>query len=169
MASSNETCAITKCEVSSCATCHCCKMDLCIDHLKEHKDRLNSQLSPVAHQVNTLVDDLQKCDRTSLPCFKLFEQWRIEAHKTIDQFYERMWDELFEQRKNTTLNQLRTLCSTLDTMIRKQGATREKIDLLNNDIRLIEEEINNLKTLKTNLNPLVIDENLIIQSDYNDR
>ncbi|CAF4153220.1 unnamed protein product [Rotaria sordida] len=62
MASQTRSCAVKKCEVSSCAVCHCCKNDLCLDHLKEHKDQLNAQLIPLGDQINTFLDDLEHFD-----------------------------------------------------------------------------------------------------------
>jgi len=165
MASSTRPCAVNKCEISSCAVCHCCQNDLCLDHLKEHKDQLNVKLVPLANQINTFLDSLEHFTPNSLPSFKILEQWRIAAHEKVDGFFERMRHELFEQRKNKPLEKLRATRDRLDQLIRKQGATRENIDSLTNDMRLIEQEINNLQNIQIDLRPLVIDDNLIIQSN----
>ncbi|CAF2133656.1 unnamed protein product [Rotaria magnacalcarata] len=169
MATQAPACTIKKCETSSCATCHCCKKDLCLDHLKEHKDQLNAQLVPLANQINTFLDGLEHCTPASSSSFKELEQWRIEAHKTVDQFHERMCYELFEERKNKPMEKLTTIRNTLDALIRKQGATRENIDSLVNDMQLIEQEINGLKNIQVNLRPLVIDANLVFQSNLSNR
>jgi len=169
MASSTRACAINKCEISSCAICHCCQKDLCLDHLKEHKDQLNTQLNPLANQINILFDHLEHFTPSSLPSFKILEQWRIAAHETVDRFYERMRHELFEQKKNTPLEKLHVIRNSLDQLIRKQGATRENINSLTNDIQLIEQEINGLKNIQINLQPLVIDDNAIVQSAFSNR
>jgi replication fork clamp-binding protein CrfC len=162
MASSSRPCATNKCEISSCAVCHCCQNNLCLDHLKEHKDQLNAKLSPLANHINTSLDILEHFSATSLPSFKLLEQWRDEAHQTVEQFYERMRHELFEKKKLKPQKKLHETRDTLDNLIRKQGATRENIDLLTTDIHSIEEEINDLQNIHINLRPLVIDDNLII-------
>jgi len=169
MASSTRPCAINKCEISSCAVCHCCQNDLCLDHLKEHKDQLNAKLVPFANQINTFLDSLEHFNPISLPSFKILEQWRVAAHETVDQFYKRMHRELFEQKKDKPLEKLRVTRDRLDQLIRKQGATQENINLLANDIRSIEQEINGLRNIQINLRPLVIDENAIIQSDSSNR
>ncbi|CAF3215298.1 unnamed protein product [Rotaria sp. Silwood2] len=164
MALQTRACAIKKCEVSSCAVCHCCQNDLCLDHLKQHKDQLNAQLIPLANEINTFFDGLEHFDPTSLSSFKVLEQWRISAHATVDQSYERKRHELFEQQKNKPLEKIHAARDILDQLIRKQGATRENIDSLSNDIRLIEQEISALQKIQINLHPLVIDDNLVIQS-----
>ncbi|CAF1154302.1 unnamed protein product [Rotaria magnacalcarata] len=169
MATQAPACTIKKCETSSCATCHCCKKDLCLDHLKEHKDQLNAQLVPLANQINTFLDGLEHCTPASSSSFKELEQWRIEAHKTVDQFHEPMCYELFEERKNKPMEKLTTIRNTFDALIRKQGATRENIDSLVNDMQLIEQEINGLKNIQVNLRPLVIDANLVFQSNLSNR
>ncbi|CAF1165873.1 unnamed protein product [Rotaria sordida] len=164
MASQTRACAINKCEISSCAVCHCCQNDLCLDHLKEHKDLLNIQLIPLANQINTFLDGLEHFDPISSSSFHVLEQWRIVAHETVDRFYEHMRHELFEQKKDQPLKKLHTIRDTLDRLIQKQGATRENIDSLTNDIRSIEQEINALQNIQINLRPLVIDDSLIISS-----
>jgi uncharacterized coiled-coil DUF342 family protein len=169
MASSTGACAANKCEISSCAVCHCCQNDLCLDHLKEHKDQLNIKLVPLANQINTFLDSLEHFTPTSLPSFKILEQWRVAAHQTVDLFYERMRHELFEQKKDKSLEKLHATRDKLDQLIRKQGATRENINSLTNDIQSIEREINSLENIQINLRPLVIDDNAIIQLDASNK
>jgi replication fork clamp-binding protein CrfC len=169
MASSTRPCAINKCEISSCAVCHCCQNDLCLDHLKEHKDQLNAKLVPLANHINTFFDALEHFTPTSLPSFQILEQWRVTAHQTVDRFYERMKFELFDLGKNKSLEKIRILRNSLEQLIRKQGATQENIKALTNDIRLIEQEINNFQNIQINVQPLVIDENIIKQVNSSNR
>jgi hypothetical protein len=165
MATWARSCTVTKCEISSCAVCHCCQKDLCLDHLKEHKDQLNAKLIPLTNQINTSLESLESFTPTSLPSFKVLEQWRIAAHETVDQFYEDMRHELFEQKRNQPLQKLRATRDALDQLIRKQGATHENINSLTNVIQSIEQEINSLQNIQINLRPLVIDKNVILQSN----
>jgi prefoldin subunit 5 len=72
---------------------------------------------------------------------------------------------LLEQTKNAPLQTLRATRDTLDQLIRKHGATRENIDSLTNDLRLIGETINNLQTTAINLRPLTIDDNIFIEQN----
>ena len=164
MATWARSCTVTKCEISSCAVCHCCQKDLCLDHLKEHKDQLNAKLIPFTNQINTSLESLERFTPTSLPSFKALEQWQITAHKTVDQFCEQIRHELFERKRNQSLGKLRATRDDLDQLIRKQGATHENINLLTNAIQLIQEEINSLQNIQINLHPLIIDTNVILQS-----
>jgi hypothetical protein len=137
MAMSTRSCAVKKCEISSCAICHCCGNDLCLDHLKGHKDQLTIKLIPFTNQINTCLDTLEHFNPTSSPSFKVLKQWRMEAHATVDLFYERTCDELLEQKKNKPLERLRTTQNNLEQLIRKQGGT-------------------------IHLHPLVIDQNAVL-------
>ena len=164
MASSTRSCAVRKCEISSCAVCHCCQNDLCLDHLKEHKDQLNAKLIPLTNQVNVVLESLDHFTPASSCSFIALEQWRNAAHATVDRFYHHKCYELFEQTKNKPLEKLHATRATLDQLIRKQGATRENIDILTNDLRLIELEIGALRNTPINLRPLAIDADTIVQS-----
>ncbi|CAF1198074.1 unnamed protein product [Adineta steineri] len=165
MASSARSCAAIKCEIASCATCHCCQTDLCLDHLKEHKDRLSEKLIPLTNQINAVLDKVEHITPTSLPNLLMLEQWRNAAYQTIDQFCQLMKDELFEHAKTKSLEKLHTTRNTLDQLIRMQGATSENIDTLTKDIERIEQEFNDLQKISINLQPLVINKNTIIQSN----
>lgn len=169
MASSSRACIVNKCEFSSCAVCHCCQKDLCLDHLKEHRDQLNAKLLPFANQINTFIDTLEHFTPSSSSSFKNLEQWRAAAHETVDKFYEHMYNELFEQKKNKPLEKLHAIRNNLEQLIRKQAASHENINLLNNSLRSIEQEINNLQNVQINLNPLVIDYNTINQTNSSNR
>jgi hypothetical protein len=121
------------------------------------------------NQINTLFDNLEHFNPNSLPSFKTLEQWRVTAHEIVEQFYERMRVELFEQKKNKPMEKLQMIRNNLDQLIRKQGATRENINSLTVGIQLIEQEINSLRNIQINLRPLIIDENAIIQSTSSHR
>lgn len=167
MASSSRACAVRKCEISACAICHCCQKDLCLDHIREHRDQLNAQLNPLAHQINTYVDHLEHFTADSSPSFQALQQWRVAAHGTVEQFYERLGQELFEDKKNATRERISSTRNHLDQLIRKQAATRENINSLTEDLRLIEQEIDQLRNTQINLRPLVINENYILPNNNN--
>ncbi|CAF1510994.1 unnamed protein product [Adineta steineri] len=169
MASSARSCAAIKCKIASCATCHCCQTDLCLDHLKEHRDRLNEKLTPLTNQINTVLDRLTHFTPTSLPNFIMLEQWRDAAHQTIDRFCQNIRGELFEYAKTKSQEKLHATRNTLDQLIQMQGATRENIDMLAKDVELIEQNFNNLQEITINLRPLVIDKNAIIQSNSSNK
>ncbi|CAF1532410.1 unnamed protein product [Adineta steineri] len=162
-------CGVITCEIASCAMCHCCQNDLCLDHLKEHKDCLNEKLIPLTNQINTVLDKLEHITPTSLPNFIMLEQWRNAAHQTIARYYQHMRAELFEHAKTKPLEKLHATRNTLEQLIRMQGATRENIDILTKDIELIDKNFNDLQKISINLRPLVIDKNTINQSNPSDK
>ncbi|UJR14217.1 hypothetical protein I4U23_001210 [Adineta vaga] len=166
---SSPACAVAKCETSSCAKCHCCETDLCLDHLKEHKDQLNEKLIPIANQINIILDDLEHFDPSTTPSFIHLEQWHIAAHETIDLFYRNMQTKLHEQVRNQPLEKLSTTRDKLNQLIQRRGATREIIASLNNDIQLIQQQIDRLRNIPINLRPLVIDDSIIISSNLSNR
>ncbi|CAF1007148.1 unnamed protein product [Adineta ricciae] len=168
MSSKIRLCAIQKCAGSSCATCHCCRKDICLDHLKEHKDQLNAKLLPLADQINVLLDNCQHIKPNSTPALIHLDQWRIAAHQTIDLFYQHMHDQLSEQIKDKPLEKLREIHDLLSQLIQKQGATQDNIASLNRDIQLLEQENNRARNTSINLKPLVIDNNTILQSNSAD-
>ncbi|CAF0738489.1 unnamed protein product [Adineta ricciae] len=158
-------CAIQKCDSSSCATCHCCGNDICLDHLKQHKDQLNAKLLPLADEINILSDNFQHFKPDSTPAFIHLDQWRIAAHQTIDLFYQHMHDQLSEEIKSKPLEKLRKIQDILGQLIQKQGATQDNIASLNRDIQLLKQEINRARNTSINLQSLVIDKNTILESN----
>lgn len=165
MASLERACAVNKCEISSCAICHCCQKDLCLDHIREHKEQLNSKLNPLAHQINTFLDNLEHFK----PNLQIVEQWRTDAHATVEQFYQRICQELFERRKNETRERISLVRMSLDQLIRKQAANHENIDLLTKDLRVIEQDMDLLVNVQIKLRPLVINENDIMPNKSSNR
>ena len=165
MASLNRACAVNKCEISSCAICHCCQKDLCLDHIREHKEQLNAKLNPLVHQINTLLDNLEHFT----PNLQTLEQWRTDAHATVERFVERICEDLFERRKNETRNKVCLVRTNLDQLIRKQASNQENIDVLTKDLRGIEQEMDRLVNAQINLRPLVINENEIMPNNSSNR
>ena len=128
MASSIRLCTVKKCDEASCAVCHCCQKDLCLDHLKEHRDQLNSKLDPLVNRINTSAEMLKHFDVKSSTAFVMINQWRVAAHQIIDQFCERISNDCITQKKNESMEKLSITQKKLDHLIRKKGATYENIE-----------------------------------------
>ena len=107
-------CVAEKCEMVSLALCQCCKKNLCIDHLNEHANQRNEKLLPFVDKINVLLarfnqlnsnnnnkNDDNNNEQTAI---KQFEQWKQDAYKKIDEFYEKKCREFFgnnlEQQTN---------------------------------------------------------------------
>ena len=85
------TCTVTECKRTSCALCHCCQQDICLSHLKEHQDLLISQLNPLVDQINVLENRVNALNTENMigDAREQLEQWRLDSHEKIDQFFKR--------------------------------------------------------------------------------
>ncbi|CAF4750729.1 unnamed protein product, partial [Rotaria sp. Silwood2] len=88
MASASRPCVFNECKRPSRALCICCQQYLCRDHLKEHYDLINSQLPSLADQINALSDQFNNSVLLESSGLTRLQQWREDAHRTVDQFYE---------------------------------------------------------------------------------
>ena len=158
-------CTFTKCEIGSCAVCHCCGKDLCLDHLKEHRDLLNAQLVPLAHQVNILMENLDRFEPNSTPAYRTIEQWRQQSHQMVDAFCQKMYKRALGDKKEKSKEQIQTIHTSLDQVLRRQGATRENIDSITKLLNSAQQRVNELSTIQINLRPLAIDEKSVIAAD----
>ena len=95
----SQPCAITACKRTSRALCYCCQQSVCLQHLKEHSDLLVSQLNPLVDQINHIGDQLKSIDieNKTHDCRKKLEQWRMDCHKKIDDFFEQKNQEINQQ------------------------------------------------------------------------
>ncbi|CAF3717922.1 unnamed protein product [Rotaria sp. Silwood1] len=89
-------CVIETCKRKSRALCHCCSKNLCLDHLKEHDDLINSQINTLVDEINTLDNQLStlNVDEVIDKCRQKLDKWRHDCHIIIDRFYEEKCQEL---------------------------------------------------------------------------
>ncbi len=92
----SRTCAISPCRRPCRALCHCCQQNICLPHLKEHQDLLVSELNPLIDQINALGDRLNalSLENNMDDARQKLEQWRVESHQKIDDFFEEKFREL---------------------------------------------------------------------------
>ncbi|CAF0805391.1 unnamed protein product [Rotaria sordida] len=163
MASSTvRTCAIVTCKRSSFALCHCCEEHLCINHLNEHSNLLNTKLIPLTDEINTLLDRIKRESLTESSCLKDLEEWRREAHQIVDRFYETKRKQLINEISKDKTIELDRLKFKIDTLIREQDATQDQIDLITEKIRSIKQAIDEFQNLGLIIHPFTIDDNLIV-------
>ncbi|CAF1458715.1 unnamed protein product [Rotaria sordida] len=163
MASSSQMCSIETCKRSAHALCYCCQKSVCIEHLNEHSHRLNDQLLPLADDINDLFD---RFNNVLLPqsafCIEL-DNWREEAHQTIDHHCERKkqeFDKLIMNERQKQKIDLDHLRYQIDESIKKQETTTEYVDSMNNSLRCLQRQINELE-IPPVLSPLDIDEHIV--------
>src|SRR5947207_1161481 len=94
----SQQCAIKDCKRASRTLCHCCNQNLCRDHFNQHDDLLNSHLIPLTDEINALADRLTtiNINKITNASHQKLNQWRIDSHKIIDQFYEEKCQELYQ-------------------------------------------------------------------------
>jgi hypothetical protein len=164
----SQPCAIQDCKRASRALCHCCNQNLCRDHFNKHDDLLNSQLNPLTDEINTLADRLTaiNVDRITNDSRQKLNQWRIDCHKKIDEFYEEKCKEL-DRYVNESVNQQRkaitNLRSKMSELIEKQETTKHDIDFLTSGIRTLDQQMNEIGKFQVQIDirPLMIDSHLV--------
>ncbi|CAF4262450.1 unnamed protein product [Rotaria sp. Silwood2] len=170
----SQPCIINGCKRASRALCHCCQQNLCIPHLTEHNDILNSQLNPLIDEINALGDRLKTFDiqKKTENCRQILEQWRIDCHEKIDQIFEEKCQELnqlIEEKVEKQRQEVSRVQSKLAELIREQEATRQHIDMLTSNINHLQKEMNKIEesSIHINIHPLLIDTNCIHINETN--
>ena len=163
--SSSRQCAKEKCIRVSRALCNCCNKYLCLEHLKDHADRLNEQLTPISDQFNQLAEELNRITLVETSFIKELDQWCIEAHRNIDHFYQKKrkeFEQFLHEAKQNEERELQKIRDRFKQIIEQEEATQENIQLLNTTLRSIEQQINYIRNPNFVLTPLIIDDNLCI-------
>jgi chromosome segregation ATPase len=164
----SQPCAIVTCKRLSRALCHCCQQNLCITHLNEHNELLNSQLNPLTDEINVLGERLKTWNTKNVlrNCHQKLEQWRQDCHKKIDDFVEKKHqelDRLFAEKLNKQQEEITHIRSKLAALIREQEATHQDIDTLTSTIRRLEKQMNKLDETRFSVDtrPLLIDDTVV--------
>ena len=161
-------CADANCKRISRALCHCCQQNLCIVHLNEHNDLLNSQLNPLTDEVNTLGERLKTINIEHVlgDCRQKLEQWRQVSHKKIDHFVDQKFKEidlLITKKLDGQQQEITGLRSKLAKLTDDQAATQKDIDTLTSNIRQLENQMNKIEQARFSFLsfPLLIDQNTV--------
>ena len=164
----SQPCAIVSCPRSSRALCHCCHHNLCLTHLNEHNDFLNNGLVPLADRIDTLGTRLHQLNmqETIRNGRQKFEQWRLESHQKIDQFFEQKCEELdrlVAEKLDEQQEEIQRLQTHTSELMRTQAATREDIHQLEANVDQLQEQMADVQEtfLQIQTHPLVIDNQLI--------
>ncbi len=164
----SEPCAIDSCKRASRALCHCCQQNLCIVHLNEHNEALNSQLNPLVDEINELDERFRTRNIQDIvgDCRQKLEEWRQDCHKKIDHFFEQKCQELDQliaeklDKQQKTISHIR---SKVGELIHDQETSRQDIDTLTTTMRQLEKEINKIQQahLRIKIHPLLMDDTMI--------
>jgi len=164
----SQTCALTLCNRTARAQCHCCRQNVCLVHLNEHNDVLNDQLNPLTEILHTLGNRIQmiNIDEAFATTRKQLEQWRTDAHRQIDQYYENKYHELnhlIQDKINEQQDKFVQTQAKINELIREQQVTRQDIVQLTSTIECLENQINNFEKyfIDLQIQPLNLESNLI--------
>lgn len=163
MSSSSTLCTIEKCEFVSLALCQCCKKDLCIAHLNEHSNQRSGKLLPLVDRINVLVNRFNQFYDGEQSESKQLEQWREQAYRLIDEFYQKKRDEYSSSSNDPYRIQLHQIRTSVNELIRKKGGSQEDIERFSKELQTIEEHLDRLKHLPFALQPLTINEQCVLQ------
>lgn len=167
-------CSINECKRISCARCHCCGKDLCLQHLKEHHDRLLSQLDPLADQIDRLETRLNNFQIQSMMDFarNKLEQWRQDCYKKIDEFFEKKCQEL-STFANAKIDQqqkhLQDIRSQLTTLLSEEDVTKDDVEQLKSKIHQLQKQMDQMQhtMFKVDIQTYRINDSLIRIEEYN--
>ncbi|CAF3789153.1 unnamed protein product [Rotaria socialis] len=161
-------CAVETCKCKSRAICHCCNKNICPGHLKEHVDLINSQMNPLADEINTLDNQLSllNVDEVIGKCRQKLDNWRHECHDTVDRFYEEKCQELQQrcvEKVGEKRKKIHELKLKTNELIREQEATHDDICSLKATINDIKRDVNQYEEngIVVDVNPLIINQNLV--------
>ncbi|CAF5186462.1 unnamed protein product, partial [Rotaria magnacalcarata] len=170
----SQPCSVDECKRSSRAVCHCCQQNVCIPHLNEHNDVLNSQLNPLADEINILGDRLKtfNIEKHTCDCRQKLEQWRIDCHDKIELVFAEQCQELdrfVAEKLEKQEQEMARLKLRLAELIREQEATRQDIISLTANIHHLQNEMNKIEqtVIHMNIDPLVINKNSIRINEKN--
>ncbi|CAF2253511.1 unnamed protein product [Rotaria magnacalcarata] len=172
----SQVCEIELCRRTARALCHCCQQNICIVHLNEHNNVLNSQLDPLIDQINLLDNRLRTLNiQTIVNSYReKLEQWRLDSHKEIDRYFEDKCQELkrlvvdkFDEQQE----ELGNLQSKLSELIHEQQITRDEFYELALISEQLEHDINNIEEnfIELDARPLILDFTLISIKGINEQ
>ncbi|CAF3819900.1 unnamed protein product, partial [Adineta steineri] len=126
-------CTVPTCKRISRALCYCCQQNLCLQHLNEHNAALVCQLNPLTDEINGLGDRLNVLNIQTMlsDCHHKLEQWRLDCHEKINQFFEQRClelDRLVTVKLDTQREKTIEVQSKIAELLREQDVTRNDID-----------------------------------------
>jgi len=164
----SERCNIDKCEQNSHVLCYCCKKNLCLDHLANHRTLLDFQSFSIADQTNILNEQLKKLDNQTLVenTRQKLDKWRDESLKKVQRFYEQKCEDLERyfneniQKKQLEFTQLHRKLTESNQISNDNETIKEFLFTNKQKIDSIEQH-----GIPITIQPLVIKNNLITIGD----
>ena len=172
----SQPCDIDDCKRVSRALCHCCNQNLCLAHLTEHNDVLNSQLNPIADEINVLNERIHRIDVAHVlgNFHEQIDAWGINVHRIIDAYVHDKkvkLDEYVRSKLSVQIHTLRELNGAIRELIQRQETTMDDLDALAIAIQSIRAEITQLEDscVELHLSSFRLDESLILMEEREDQ
>lgn len=160
---SSRPCTIDGCRSPTRTVCICCDRCYCFEHLNQHFHRINSKVPALSDKINALSNRLNQFSNFEPAYLVALERWRDEAHRVVEDYYETKRRTFVDDRRDKLKKEVERVRRVMDKLKKQTNATRNDVDLLTQDIKLIEQKFTELQSLRFSIQPLVIDENLIIR------
>ncbi|CAF1279226.1 unnamed protein product [Adineta steineri] len=164
----SEICAVNSCNRVSRALCHCCQENVCIVHLNEHNDKLNSRLNSFTDIINRLYNRIETIDIPKIVdnYHEKLEEWRLDSHKKIDEFFQQKQQELhglITDKIDEEREEFNYVQRKLIKLIHEQQVNYDDIYELTLNIDHLERELNNIedKFIQISTHSLILDNNLV--------
>lgn len=165
---SQSICKINECERLAHSHCRCCYQNLCLSHLKEHKDALILQLDPLTDDLDLVHYQLVSIDVKELlkRTYEELLEWRDQSYKIIDKFIEEKYKEL-ENIVMTKIakqkDEIRSIREGLDELLQIEQTCQKDIDTIKAKIYRLNQSLTDIEqtSFKVNSDRLIIDKNII--------
>lgn len=161
----SRSCEISSCKHSSSAVCICCNQCLCIDHLKDHSNKqTDNQLISLTTEINILSDQFHRISLSEPNFLTTLDQWRSDAYRTIDRFYEtqrRHFEQFIQENRQKQRKEIDHLRLKITDLNHEKNISPDDIYLIKDTIQSIEKDLNNLQYLHCHIRPLILDENFV--------
>jgi hypothetical protein len=142
--------------------------------LKEHQDLLISQLNPLVDQINVLENRVNALNTENMigDAREQLEQWRLDSHEKIDQFFKRKSYQLIQcanKKVDKQRQDVEFMRTKLTELINEHEVTRQDVDALKNNINDLENQMNKTEqaSFQIQIHSGDINENLIFIEESN--
>jgi hypothetical protein len=158
-------CNIDACKRSAYALCYCCQQDFCMDHLNNHADLSKLHLPLLVDKINILFEQFHNVSPIEPSLFAELDQWRQEAHRAVDCFYERKkqeFQECLQEQRNKQKVKLDQLKNQINKLVEQSGATNENIRSIETSLQSLQLQVDGNNSPRFILSPLVIKNRLVV-------
>ena len=167
-----QVCANSTCTSKPSNKCSCCHQNVCLEHLKEHGDSIQSQLNNFGNEMIDLVEQMKIFGMHELieDSRRKLSQWKENCYEIINRYHEEKCRELerFSQEKfHQHEREIDQIQSTIVHLTRSEKATQKDLRTLKFSIDDLKHQINKFKTkgLQIDIRPFYVENHAISIKD----